>query len=184
MNDELGYDNFEHLLEIKQVISKALILSDRNEFVIDTADQLANDTVLLACKNEPYGEDLQHTITAFSNALEIGQPNNSALKKLSKYCNDTSQSIIERQNSLLQRDKNQYEPSFRSLVTLENLMQYTDNKEHLEFLYIHSCYLYTKKQSKKTEEMIQVAYDKLKQNRNTIITKKLRFTLFGKPVIK
>ena len=89
----LGSDNFSHLNDVSTLLEKAKILSDNNEFVIDAVQAIANDAVVLACKNELYGDDLINSLDAFSFCKGLISLKVDSIEKMNDYCNRSFEKI-------------------------------------------------------------------------------------------
>jgi hypothetical protein len=134
----LGYDDYRHIDKVKEIILKAKILSNENELVIDIADKIANNIILLASKNEVYGEEFQDAIYAINIAREISSLDTETIETLNKYLEESFIYQYNNLNSMLIRDKIDYDPPYISLQNIYELCLISNKLEFLEFFYLHA----------------------------------------------
>ncbi|MBN1638820.1 MAG: hypothetical protein JW866_07625 [Ignavibacteriales bacterium] len=173
----LGYDDFSHVENIYGNLLLALKYSDNNEFVVDVSNKISNDIVVLGAKNQCYGEEFQHSINAFKIAQKISNFNDEAKKCIENYLNKAFQYQKVKLENLLNKNKKDYDPPYVSINALFNICYFIENKEILEFLYIHTKIHLDKGKTKSYFEilknnLIQIE-NKLKLHKSKLVDKSI-----------
>jgi len=184
----LGYDDFIHLETVKRYLLKAKILSNNNELVVDTTNKIANDIILLGCKNSCKGDEFKKAIQAFNVSLEISQLDDETKNTLNKYLQSAFDYQKEKLSDLLQKNKVDYDPPYVSIQNLFEICRLSNVKEHYEFYYLHLKIHLSKNKTKSyyTElfNTFQNIEKYLYEQKSDVVGKNITFNLFGKITVK
>lgn len=184
----LGYDDFSHLDAVKKSILKAKLLSKENELVIDTANKIANNIVLLGAKNDEYGEDFQNAIRAFYIAFDISLFDDDTKTTLYNYLHKSFIYQKNKLNDLLNKSKSDYDPPYISLQNLYEICKLTNTKEYYEYYYLHSKIHIKKCKSKSYYDdfmnNVKNIEKQLIEMKSDVVGKCITFNFLGKIIIK
>jgi len=144
----LGYDNFTHLDEVLKLLNKANILSNNNQFVLQAIDIIANDLVVIAAKNEIYGDDLENSLYAFFIMSSLTSVKADSKKIMLDYCQKAFLRYQNNFENLIKRDKNNYDPPITGLNNIYSMAYLLDNQDMYEYFYLHGKFHLSKNKSK------------------------------------
>ena len=182
----MGTDDFSHLDRVKKYITKAKIISDNNEIVLDTANQISNNCVILGVKNKYYGEELKSAIYAFNSAVEISTLDETSQKILEEYIKEAYFYQKDILSKLLKKNKKDYEPPLVNINCLYDLFKLHQFEDMGEFLYLHLKILIEKSKSKSYYKELCTKLENIESTlikmENKIVGKSIKFSIFGMSV--
>jgi|JI10StandDraft_1071094.scaffolds.fasta_scaffold76881_2 hypothetical protein len=185
----LGYDNFSHLDEILTILNKAQTLSDNNEIVVRAREAICNDIVVLAAKNEIYGDDLVVSLRALKIASQMSALKKESQEALKSYCTKAFERYKANLEELVLKQKKDYDPPSQSIMNLLDMVDYFETDQgKLEFIYLHSEYHLSKNKSKSYHEKLSMKLGSvaklLEKMRSDVKDKRLTFNFLGKLTVK
>ncbi len=180
----LGYDDFKHLENLYDLIEKAKLLSDNNELVVDAANKIANNIVVLGTKNCIYGNEIKNALFAFKIARKMSILDPESEECLKKYLLKAFEYLKNQLNNLLEKNKKDYDPPYISLMNIFEFGSFYNNKEVLEYFYLHAKIHLEKGKSKSYYNELLNKLKKveaiLKSLNSDVIGKNISFSFFGK----
>lgn len=144
----LGYDNFTHLNDVLKLLNKAKILSNNNEFVLQAIELIANDLVVIASKNEIYGEDLENSLYAFFIVSSLTSVKAESKQIMLDYCQKAFMRYQNNFENLIKRDKKNYDPPITGLNNIYSMACLLDSQEMYEYFYLHGKFHLSNNKSK------------------------------------
>jgi len=185
----LGYDNFNHIDSIFTTINKSIERSKRNELAIDIKDKLVNDIIVLACKNEHYGEDLRISLDVMLKTINEGDIiQQETIDKMNEYCTEAYNKILSHFENIILRDKKEFDPPYLALKNLYKISKITKQITYGEKFYLYSKFHLTKNKNKsyanELNEYITEVTNFLNSQESQVVGKNLTFDFFGKIKIK
>ncbi len=184
----LGYDDFDHLDRIHKYLEKAKLISNNNELPVDAANKIANNIIVLGAKNKTYGDDLKNAISAFKIAHKLSSIDAESEECLLKYVNQAFDYQKNNLDSLITKNKKDYDPPYISLMNVYELMCLSNRKDISEYFYLHSKIHLSKGQTKSYfNDLLKKTKDtesKLRTMGSDVVGKSLSFNFMGKLIIK
>lgn len=185
----LGYDNFSHLQIIFDILAKAVQVSENNEIVVRAREALCNDIIVLAAKNEIYGDDLVVSLRAFEIATQLSKLKARSEEVLKDYCNKAYHRYKSNLEELILKQKKDYDPPAQAIINLTQMAKYfSGEKECIEFIYLHGKHHLQKNQSKSYYASVKALVDQLGASltalKSDVVGKSLTFNFLGKLVVK
>lgn len=165
----LGYDNFTHLDDVLKSLNKARVLSNNDDFVLQAINVIANDLVIVASKNEIYGEDLENSLYAFFIVSSLTSVKAESKQIMLNYCQKAFMRYQNNSENLIKRDKKGYDPPITGLNNIYSMACLLDSQEMYEYFYLHGKFHLSKNKSKSYYSALQ---DKIIQTERILNEKK------------
>jgi len=184
----LGYDDFKHLENLYGLIEKAKLLSNNNELVVDAANKIANDIIVFGTKNRFYGDEIKNALFAFKIARKMSTLDPESEECLKIYLLKAFEYQKNQLEKLLAKNKKDYDPPYISLTNIFEFGSFYNNKEILEYFYLHAKIHLEKGKSKsyynELLNKLKNVEDILKSLNSEVIGKNISFSFFGEISIK
>jgi len=132
-----GYNDFSHMDGVMVLINRAMDTSNRNEFVLNGFNQIANNCLIICAKNKKYyGNDLKESIIIF-NYFYNENIDESNKKLVKEYCSKAFNKYKNDLNKLVDSSSD-YDPPYIAIENLYHLACITEELEIQEFYYAHA----------------------------------------------
>lgn len=183
----LGYDNFFHLDDILKLLSKAKTLSNNNEFVLNAIDNIANDTIIFAAKNEIVGKDLENSLRAINTSKQLTKLRDESVTCMTNYCTRAFDQYKMNFEHLIKRDKKNFDPPITALRNIYEIAILTNDQTILESFYLYATFHLSKNGTKSyfndLSDKLATVENILKGMHSQILGKKIQFTNFLEKMI-
>jgi len=143
-----GHKDFSHLNDVTNLLNRALEISNRNEFVLNAFDRVANNCLILCAKHKnPYGEDLKQSLIIF-DYFYSDNIDESNKKLVIGYCSEAYQKYKKDLDKLFASSTSSYDPPYNAVNNLYYLASITELSEIEEYYYIQTSHHIAQNQTK------------------------------------
>ena len=133
-----GFDDFKHIGRVKNILLKAIKLSNSSEFVLDAKNSIENNSLVIATKSNLYGNDLINSLKIFDNFLNEENINNENTLLVKEYLTKAFEKYKIDLDKLYNSTSSTYDPPYIAVRNLFDIAIITDNEEILLYFYTQS----------------------------------------------
>jgi hypothetical protein len=134
-----GFDDFKHINRVKNLLTNAIDLSNRSEFVLDAKNRIENNSLVIATKSDIYGDGLINSLKIFDNFLNEDNIKNENKTLVREYSKKVFEKYKIDLDKLYSRSGNStsstYDPPYIAVINLFDIAIITDNDEILLYFY-------------------------------------------------
>jgi len=175
----LGSDDYEHIESVQKTLDRALILSENNEFVLHAVDSIANSMVVLACKHEIAGSELETALKVFVSAKQMGSLHPETDEKMKEFLDRAYARIKKDIESLVQRDGKSMDIPWTTMNRMIEICHLNETKEILEDCWLFGNWQYEKNKTKSWASTLQKEIEaikiKLEAGNSDVVNKRITF---------
>jgi len=143
-----GFDDFKHIGRVNELLNKATDISNRSEFVLDAINRIANNSLVIATRNDFYGNGLITSIKIFNTFLSKDDIKNENLLLVKDYAMKAFEKYKTDLENLYQKTSSTYDPPIIAVNNLYDLSIIADEKELLQFFYVQATHHINQNQTK------------------------------------